>query len=106
MAKQARTILEGKKGEDIQLLDVRRVSEIADYVLVVSGSSPPHLKALFNEVVQELKQCGAAAYRKAGAAECGWMVVDYVDVIIHIFSPAARQYYGVEELWARARRLA
>jgi ribosome-associated protein len=71
-------------------------------MLVVSGTSPPHLKAMFEAVQHELKVRGAWCYRKAGAPESGWMVLDYVDVVIHIFSPAARRYYAVEELWARA----
>lgn len=102
LAKKVRTVLEEKKGEDIRLLDVRRISEIADYVVIVTGNSPPHLKALFNEVHVALKHDGFPSYRRAGSPEGGWMVVDFVDVIIHIFSPTARQYYAVEELWEKA----
>ena len=105
LAKLAAKILDAKKGADIRLLDVGSISKVADYMLVVSGSSPPHLKALSNEVVHALKEKGVPCYRKAGTPESGWMVLDYVDVIIHIFSPAARQYYGVEALWAKARLL-
>jgi len=103
LARKARTVLEEKKGEDIRLLDLRGISEIADYVVIATGNSPPHLKALFNEVHLSLKQEGVPSYRRAGAPEGGWVVADYVDVIIHIFSPTARRYYAVEELWAKAR---
>lgn len=102
LAKRARAVLEDGKGIDIRLLDVRKVSSIADYVVIVTGNSAPHLKALFNEVNTTLKHEGLPSYRRAGEPEGGWMVLDYVDVVIHIFSPTARQYYAVEELWATA----
>jgi ribosome-associated protein len=102
LAKRVRDVLEDKKGIDIRLLDVSKVSSIADYVVIVTGNSPPHLKALFNEVNTTLKHEGMPSHRRAGEPDGGWMVVDYFDVIIHIFSPTARLYYAVEELWATA----
>ena len=102
LARRVRSVIEEKKGEKIRLLDVRGISDIADYILIVTGNSPPHLKALYNEVHTTLKHEGLPSYRRAGAPEGGWLVVDYVDVIIHIFSAAAREYYAVEELWAKA----
>ena len=105
LAQRVRAVLVDKKGADIRLFDVRKISEIADYMLVVSGSSPPHLKAMFSETQHTLKAAGVHCYRSAGTPDCGWMLVDYVDVVIHIFSPAARAYYAIEELWARGRLL-
>jgi ribosome-associated protein len=66
---------------------------------VVSGMSKPHLKALYGEVQHQLKQEGIQCYRRAGMAEGGWMVLDYVDVVIHIFLPESREFYALEELW-------
>ncbi len=94
--------LESKKGERIAIFDMRGRSELTDAYVVVSGSSPPHLKALFNEVQHALKEKGVTCYRRSGDPECGWMVLDYVDVIIHIFLEDTRQYYAVETLWAQA----
>ena len=91
-----------KKGQDIKLLDVRELSSVTDYYLIVSGSSTPHLKALFGEVVSVLKHEGMPCYRKAGDPESGWMAIDYIDVMIHIFSKQAREYYAIEELWGQA----
>jgi ribosome-associated protein len=68
-------------------------------MLVVSGLSAPHLKALFNEVQSEFKKQNTACYRRSGDADGGWMVLDYVDVVIHIFLPETREFYGLEELW-------
>ena len=93
--------LDDKKGENIVLRDLRGVSEITDYSVVVSGTSPPHLKALFNEVQHVLKQKGCRCYRKAGDPESGWMVLDYVELVIHIFEASKRDYYAIEDLWAQ-----
>ena len=84
---------------------MRRVSGVTDYTVVVSGTSRPHLKALFSEVQHSLKQLGVPTYRRSGTPECGWVVLDYVDVVIHIFLDEMRQYYAVEELWGKAPRL-
>jgi ribosome-associated protein len=105
IAESARQALDERHGEEIVLLDVRDHTSVMDYVVIVSGSSPPHLKALFGEVQNQLKRSGIAVYRRAGTPECGWMVLDYIDTVIHIFSPDARRYYALEELWARAPRL-
>jgi ribosome-associated protein len=104
LAETARKALEAKKGKNVSLLDVRGLSEVTDYYLVVSGSNPPHLKAMYNEVRHTLKTAGARCYRRAGAPDSGWLVLDYVDVVIHIFLDRAREYYAVEELWAGAPR--
>ncbi|MBN2301595.1 MAG: ribosome silencing factor [Lentisphaerae bacterium] len=93
------TILDAKKAMDVNALDVRGKSQVADYYIVVTGSSPPHLKAMFNDIQHELKQAGVQCYRKAGDPESGWMTLDYVDVVIHIFLKDVRDYYAIEMLW-------
>ena len=67
--------------------------------------STPHLKAMFVDLQVELKKLDTECYRKAGMPEGGWMILDYVDVIIHIFMPEMRQYYALEELWAQGRKV-
>lgn len=99
LANAAAEILESKKGENVSIRDVRENSAVTDFYVVASGFSPPHLKAMFNEVQRGLKKIGVRCYRKAGDPECGWLVLDYIDVIIHIFSDEARSYYAIEELW-------
>lgn len=90
------------KAETITVVDVRGRSSVTDYYLLVNGSSTPHLKALFNDMQHLLKQEGVHCYRRTGTAEDGWMVLDYVDLIIHIMLPEKRAYYALEELWAEA----
>jgi len=106
LARLARIALEEKKGRNIVLLDVREISNLTDYALIVSGSSGPQLKALAVGVQQALKKMGMQAYRHAGTPDSGWVVLDYVDVVIHMFSSEAREYYAVEALWDQAPRLA
>jgi ribosome-associated protein len=102
MAAQA---LDDKKGENIALRDLQGVSEVMDYSIVVSGSSPPHLKALSAQVERVLKENGTRCYRKAGDPVSGWIVLDYIEVVIHIFETSMREYYAIEELWGEAPQI-
>ena len=93
-------ILEEKKGEDILLLDLQEVSSITDYFVLCSGPSERTLKALADEVQKKLKnEDEIRAMSVEGDPEGGWILVDYGNVILHIFSPAVRMYYQLEELW-------
>lgn len=105
LAQLARTTLEEKKARDIVMLDVRGISTITDYVLIATGASGPQLKAMSVAVGRALKGAGAPPYRTAGEADSGWVVVDCIDVVMHMFSPKAREYYAVETLWEQAPRL-
>ena len=88
-----------KKGENVRIFDMRGVSAVTDFFLVVTGTSPPHLKALGEGVRLQLKEEGSVCYRHAGDPDGGWVALDYFDVIIHVFSRQARAYYAIEELW-------
>mgnify|MGYP001233590482 CR=1 FL=1 len=105
IAVRARDILESKHGAETRVFDVRGISSVTDYTVVTTGNSPPHLKALFEEVRQVLKREGADVFRKSGAPLSGWLLLDYVDAVIHIFDRERREYYAVEELWAAAPQL-
>lgn len=98
-------MLEDKKAQDTVVLDVREDSTITDFYVVTSGMSSPHVKALFGDIQHQLKQEGVQCYRRAGTPEAGWMVLDYVDVIIHIFVPETREFYAIESLWEQAPRI-
>ena len=93
--KQAQDIvsaLENAKGEDIKVYDVRGKSGITDFFVVATGAAAPHLKALVKALPK--------AYRTAGDPDSGWIVSDFVDVVVHVFSAEARAYYALEKLWA------
>ncbi len=87
------------------LLDVRKVSSVTDYFLIATGTSAPHLKALAEDVDVQLKGNGVRSYRHSGDAESGWIVLDYVDLVVHLFTPEVRAYYDLERLWKDAPRL-
>jgi ribosome silencing factor RsfS/YbeB/iojap len=82
-------------------MDVRRRSSVTDYYVMATGNSAPHIKALQSNVECALKAKGEQCYRKAGIPEGGWMVLDYVDVIVHIFTKETREYYALETLWGK-----
>lgn len=102
---RVREALLSKKGTDILVVDVRGGSPVTDYYVVVSGSTAPQLKALASAVVKALKDEGTPCYRRSGVPEDGWLVLDYLDVVIHIFQQETRAYYAIEELWAEAPRV-
>jgi ribosome-associated protein len=93
------TILD-KKGTDIALLDLREQAVFADYFLICNGESDRQLRALANSIAQDAKQSGGtSANRVEGSAESGWVLVDFGDLLVHLFSPDKRQFYDLEELW-------
>ena len=91
--------LKDRKGTDIKVYDVRGKSQLADYFIVATGAAAPHLKALIAETQSVMKDAGVMSYRTSGDPESGWIVVDYIDAIVHVFSAEARAYYALEKLW-------
>lgn len=97
--------LEDRKAGDVRAYDVRGVSGFADAFVVATGAAAPHLKALAAGVQSALREAGVAPYRTSGDPASGWIVVDYVDVVVHVFLPEARAYYALEKLWTDAKPL-
>ena len=83
--------LEDAKAVDVKTYDVRGKSGLTDFFVVATGAAAPHLKALLRVLPK--------AYRQSGDPESGWIVGDYVDVVVHVFSAEARAYYQLEKLW-------
>ena len=98
-AKVIAKALEDKKAVDVRVHDVRGKSALADFFVVATGAAAPHLKALVAESQAVMKSEGVQSYRTSGDPESGWIVVDYIDVVVHVFSPEARAYYALEKLW-------
>lgn len=105
VALKAKELLINKKGEDVLVLDVRKLSSVTDYYLIVSGGSPPHVRALSEDLQRGLRDDGVRCFRKSGTPESEWMVADYVDVVVHIFTPATRTNYALEDLWNDAEKV-
>jgi ribosome-associated protein len=97
--------LEEKKGEDIILMDIHEISDFADYFVICSGTSDRMLRALADNVVEDLKKNHGIRGRPEGQPQDGWLLIDFGDVILHLFSPERREYYRLEELWQRGKVL-
>lgn len=91
-----------KKGEEIVALDLRGISSVADFFVIVTGQSEPHLKAIRNEVELRLKGEGVPPRGIDGYPLSQWVVMDYSDVIVHIFLKDRREFYSLERLWGDA----
>ncbi len=95
-----------KKGEDIVILDLRGLSMVTDFMVITSGSSMPHLRAIRNEIAERIKEeRGERAHSAQGMAESQWMLLDYGDVVAHVFLGEKRALYALEDLWSDAPRL-
>lgn len=102
----ARTLvdaLEAKKGEDILVLEIREVSLLADYFVICSGTSPRMIDALAEAAFAAVKRDFGVKPRVEGEPQGGWVLADYGNVVLHLFSPQQRDYYALEELWADGR---
>ena len=103
LAKAAVDIASDKKASDVLLLDIRDVSVIADYFVICSGNSNRQLQAIAEAIDEELGKQGATLLRREGTADTGWVLLDFGDIVIHIFGPQEREYYRLERLWSEAK---
>ena len=94
-----------KKAENIVVLDMQGISTFTDYFVICSGSSEPQLKAIAGEVRHQATEIGRKATSEDGYPVSQWIVVDYGDVIVHLFHSEKREFYGLENLWSDAKRL-
>ena len=105
LAKLCRSVAREKKAEDAVILNLRGVSTVADYFVICSGNSEPHLKAIADEIGRQLRDQGIRSRGLDGNPASRWIVMDYGDVMIHIFHPDLRERYGLEQLWGDAKRV-
>ncbi len=94
-----------KKAGDLVVLDVHAVSSVSDYFLVCSGKSSPHLTTIVDAIRQALKEHEIRPLHAEGAPESGWILLDYGDVLMHVFLEDTRAYYALERLWGDAPAL-
>jgi ribosome-associated protein len=94
-----------KQASNVALLDIRELSSFADYFVICSGSSDKQLRAIFEEVEHQLKAQGEVPNHSEGSPGSGWILLDYGDVIVHIFSAEEREYFQLDELWSKARQV-
>lgn len=99
------TILEDIKAEDILLLDIHEIADFADYFIICSGTSARMLEAMADETTEKIKKNHKVKARSEGQPADGWLVLDYGDIVVHLFSPDLRAYYQLEELWKKGKVL-
>lgn len=91
-----------KKGYGIKILEIKNLSTIADYFIVCTAGSEPQVKAIADVVDKDLADEGIKCYHKEGFDSLNWVLLDYFDVVVHIFKEDARSYYNLEKLWGDA----
>ena len=105
LAKEAAKILDNKKGIEVKVIDIEDVSSLADYMILATGTSSTHVKALADEVEFELKQIGITPHNIEGHRSNSWILLDYRDVIVHVFSKEAREFYDLDRLWKDGKEI-
>ena len=95
-------LISDKKGVDILLMDTRAVSSIADYFVIATGESERQLKAMSDEIQKQMKKHKILPLGVEGKQDTGWILLDYGSVIVHLFSAALRDFYQLEQVWAKA----
>lgn len=106
LAKACVKAAEDIQAENIRVWDMRGVSNLTDFMIVCSGSSMPHLRAIIREVGSNVdKEWKVKPVNKEGKVDSRWVVLDYIDVMVHVMHDEMRDFYGLEELWADAKEL-
>jgi ribosome-associated protein len=106
LALLCREFADNKKAEDLAVLDVRKLSSVTDFFVIVSGTSEPHLRAILDEITDRLREEYDERPRAVdGTARGAWVVLDFFDVIVHIMRADVRERYDLESLWGDAPRV-
>jgi ribosome-associated protein len=103
---EALAAAESKKAESISILELDKASgSFTDYFVICSGSNPRQIQAISDEVEQRLAKAGTRPAHVEGYRQAEWVLLDYVDFVVHVFSEKAREFYGLERLWKSAKQL-
>lgn len=97
--------ISSKKGLNIKLIEIGDISSLADYMVIATGTSSTHVKAIADEVEYQLDKAGISVSHIEGYRSNSWILLDYVDVIVHIFSDEAREFYDLERLWQDGKEI-
>ncbi len=99
MAKIAYEALNDKKGEDIKIIDIAEISAMADYFLIANGNSDSQVRALVDNVEEEMHKAGYSVKQREGYGSGSWVLMDFGDIIVHIFDKENRLFYDLERIW-------
>jgi len=101
LIKTVTAALEDMKAVNVQMMDVRGITDIADCMIIASGNSDRHVRSIADRVVERCKAAGFRPYGREGERDAEWVLVDLNDVIVHVMLPRVREFYGLEHLWER-----
>ena len=99
MARIAYHALSDKKGEDIKVIDITGISVLADYIIIANGNSDSQVNALVDNVEEELHKAGYSLRQREGQASGSWVLLDFGDIIVHVFDKENRLFYDLERIW-------
>lgn len=105
IVKKAYDALSDKKGEDIKVIEIGKLSTVADYFIIANGSNAPHVESLVDNVEEELLKENIHAERIEGVKSSGWILMDYNDVVVHVFSKEDRLFYDLERVWRDGKEI-
>jgi ribosome-associated protein len=105
-ARLAAQVCLDSKANDVVLLDLHGVTDMTDYFVIASGTSDTHVRSVAEHVVEALGAAGVRVRAADGVAHGRWVVLDFVDFVVHVFHPSMRAFYQLERLWGDARELA
>ncbi|HKO16590.1 MAG TPA: ribosome silencing factor [Gemmatimonadaceae bacterium] len=105
LAQRAAQLCIEYKANDVVLLDLRGVSDMTDFFVIASGTSDTHVRSIGEHVLEDLKKDGAVAHHVEGLTQGRWVLLDYVDFVVHVFHPTLRNFYQLERLWSDAERI-
>jgi len=103
LAKAAAVAVDDKKAVDVAVLDVRKESDVADYMVVAGAQSSTQLRALFDAVEESLLELGIRPLHREGRPHDRWLALDYGGLVVHILSREAREFYRLEQMWEKAK---
>ena len=102
---EAVQVAQGRKALDLRVLDLQGISSFTDYFLICSGTSTRHTQAISDAVTEQHSRAGLEPSHVEGYAQAEWILLDYVDFVVHIFLERARDFYDLERLWKKAARV-
>jgi ribosome-associated protein len=102
LVQRAASLCADNKAADVLILNLQGVTEMTDFFVIASGTSDTHVRSLADRVLEDLKKDGVVAHHAEGLAQGRWVLLDYVDFVVHLFHPALRSFYQLERLWSDA----
>lgn len=105
MLKKIVKTLDSKKAEDVEVIGIKDLTIIADYFVIATGTNTTHTKTLADEVEFQLKEAGISPTRTEGYNGSSWILLDYSDIVVHIFYKETRDYYSLERLWSDGEKI-